>query len=46
MSEEARALTQAGLRRRRPDASAAEIDVALRRIMLGEELADRVDRSR
>lgn len=46
MSEEARALAADGLRHRRPDASKAEIESALRRLMLGQELADRVDRSR
>lgn len=46
MSEEARALAADGLRHRRPDASEAEIESALRRLMLGEELADRVDHSR
>jgi hypothetical protein len=46
MSEEARGLAADGLRDRRPDATEAELDVALRRLMLGAELADRVDRSR
>jgi hypothetical protein len=46
MSEEARALTADGLRRRRPDASPAEIEAALRRVMLGRKLAERLDRSR
>jgi hypothetical protein len=46
MSEEARALAADGLRHRRPDASEAEIQVHLRRLMLGDELADRLDRSR
>ena len=46
MSEEARALAADGLRHRRPGASEAEIESALRRLMLGDELADRVDRSR
>jgi len=46
MSEEARALTASGLRQRRPNASEAQIDTALRRVMLGEELANRVNRSR
>lgn len=46
MSEEARALAADGLRHRRPGASPAEIETALRRLMLGEELADRLDRTR
>jgi hypothetical protein len=46
MSEDARALAADGLRHRCPDASEVEIEVALRRLMLGEELADRVDRPR
>jgi hypothetical protein len=46
MSEEARALAASGLRQRLPGASPAEIELALRRVMLGEELADRVDSSR
>ena len=46
MSEEARALAADGLRHRRPHASEAEIENAVRRLMLGEELADHVDRSR
>lgn len=46
MSEEARALAADGLRHRRPDASEAEIQSGLRRLMLGDELADRLDRSR
>ncbi|MDP9468662.1 MAG: hypothetical protein M3P32_08005 [Chloroflexota bacterium] len=46
MSEEARALAADGLRHRRPDATEAEIQSALRRLMLGDALADRADRSR
>jgi hypothetical protein len=46
MSEEARALAADGLRRRRPDASATEIEAAVRRIMLGRKLAERLDRPR
>jgi len=46
MSEEARELAADGLRHRRPGTSEAEIQRALRRLMLGDELADRVDRSR
>lgn len=46
MSEEARALAADGLRHRRPDASEAEIQHALRRLTLGDALADRVDRPR
>jgi hypothetical protein len=46
MSEEARALAADGLRHRRPGASEAEIESALRRLMLGDDLADRLDRSR
>lgn len=46
MSEEARALAADGMRHRRPNAGEAEIESAVRRLMLGDELADRVDRSR
>ena len=46
MSEEARALAAGGLRQRSPQASQAEIDAALRRLLLGRELADLVDRAR
>lgn len=46
MSEEARTLAADGLRHRRPGATKTEIDTALRRQMLGDELADRVDRRR
>ena len=46
MSEEARALAVDGLWHRRPDASEAEIQSAVRRLMLGEELADRLDGAR
>jgi hypothetical protein len=46
MSEEARALAAGGLRQRSPLAGQAEIDAALRRLILGPELADRVDRAR
>jgi hypothetical protein len=46
MSEEARALAADGIRHRRPNVGEAEIETALRRLMLGDELADRVDGSR
>lgn len=46
MSEEARALAFSGIRQRRPEASTAEIEVDLRRIMLGEELAAYIDPAR
>ena len=46
MSEEVRALAAGGLRQRRPLADQAEIDAALRRLLLGRELADLVDRAR
>lgn len=46
MSEETRALAAGGLRQRSPHAAQAEIDAALRRLLLGRELADRVDRAR
>lgn len=46
MSEEARALAADGLRQRSPHAAQAEIDAALRRLLLGRELADRVDGAR
>jgi hypothetical protein len=43
MSEETRELAAAGLRHRMPRASEAEIERALRRLLLGRELADLVD---
>ncbi|MEP6468656.1 MAG: hypothetical protein ABJC24_02695 [Chloroflexota bacterium] len=43
MSEEVRALVADGLRHRLPNASEPEINDAVRRLMLGDELADRVD---
>jgi hypothetical protein len=46
MSEEVRALAAGGLRQRSPQAGQAEIDAALRRLLLGRELADLVDRAR
>jgi hypothetical protein len=46
MSEEARALAAGGLRRRRPDASDAEIEATLRRIMLAGNWPERLDRPR
>lgn len=46
MSDEARALAADGLRHRRPGATESEIQRALRRLMLGDALADRLDRSR
>jgi hypothetical protein len=46
MSEEARALAAGGLRQRSPQAGQAEIEAALRRLLLGRELADLVDRPR
>lgn len=46
MSEEVRALAAGGLRQRSPLADQAEIDAALRRLLLGRPLADLVDRAR
>jgi hypothetical protein len=46
MSEEARALAASGIRQRSPHAAQAEIDAALRRLLLGPELAERVERAR
>lgn len=46
MSEEVRALAGDGLRQRSPLAGQAEIDAALRRLLLGRELAELVDRAR
>lgn len=46
MSDEARALAADGVRHRHPDASEAEVEGAVRRLMLGDQLADRIDRSR
>jgi len=46
MSEEARALAADGLRHRRPKATMAEIERAERRLLLGDDLADRLDNSR
>lgn len=46
MSEEVRALAAAGLRQRSPLADQAAVEAALRRLLLGRELADRIDRAR
>jgi len=46
MSEEVRALAAGGLRQRSPLAGQAEVEAALRRLLLGRELADLVDRAR
>jgi hypothetical protein len=46
MSEEVRALAADGLRQRSPLADQAEVEAALRRLLLGPELADRIDRAR
>ena len=42
MSDEMRAVTADGLRDRRPGASDAEIEIAVRRLLLGADLADRI----
>lgn len=46
MSDEVRAVAANGLRHRSPLAGQAEIDAALRRLLLGPELADLVERAR
>jgi hypothetical protein len=45
MSEEARAIAADGFRQRHPDASDVEVERAVRRLLLGAELADRVEMS-
>ena len=46
MSDEMRAVAADGLRHRRPGASDAEIEIAVRRLLLGADLADRIGFSR
>lgn len=42
MSDEARAIAADGFRHRHPGASEAEVERALRRLLLGADLADRI----
>ena len=46
MSDEIRVLAEAGIRDRHPTYSDAQVADALAKILLGRELADKVDRSR
>jgi len=46
MSDEIRVLAEAGIRDRHPTYTDAQVADALAKILLGRELADKVDRSR